>query len=89
MFLHARADGEDVGVEDDVVGIEPYLVDQQLVGSSADLHFTLCVCGLERVAHVSGGYVRVLECATDCACVGVCLLTCPSSSNAMTTTAAP
>ena len=47
MFLHSCADGEDVGVEDDVTGFEPNLVDQKVVGPSADLDLTLCVCGLE------------------------------------------
>lgn len=67
MFLHACADGEDVGVKDDVVGVKPYFTDQQLVGSSADLHFTLCICGLERTAHSSEDTcVYVVTCATVC-----------------------
>ena len=47
MFLHSCADGEDVGVEDDVTGVKPNLVDQKVVGASADLDLSLCVCGLE------------------------------------------
>lgn len=41
VFLHAGADGEDVGVKDDVVGIKPNLVDQQIVCSGADLHLAI------------------------------------------------
>ena len=47
VLLDTRGDGEDVGVEDDVTGFEPNLVDQKVVGPSADLVLTLCVCGLE------------------------------------------
>lgn len=46
VLLHARANGEDVGVKDDVVGIEAYLTDQSMVGSGADLHFPLRLCCL-------------------------------------------
>ncbi len=46
VFFHARTNGEDVGVEDDVVGIKSHFANQQLVGPSADLHFMVCICGL-------------------------------------------
>lgn len=83
MFLHACADSEDVGVKDDVIGVKSYFVDQQLVSSSADLHFAVCICGLERTECLSTYTVNVS--------LHVCLLslTCPSSSKAITTTAAP
>lgn len=84
VFLHACTDGENVGVKDDVIGVKSYFADQQFVGPSADLHFTVCICGLERTAHLSA-HVGLISCNGMC----VCLLTCPSSSKAMTTTAAP
>lgn len=52
MFLHARSNGEDVGVKDDVIGVKPHFADQQLVSSSADFHFAVCICGLERTEHL-------------------------------------
>lgn len=84
VFLHACANGEDVGVKDDVVAVKPHLVDQQLVGSSANCHLALCICGLETAEHLSG-YSVAARVAGMC----VCPLACPSSSKAITTTAAP
>lgn len=71
VFLHACTDGEDVGVKDDVIGVKSHFADQQSVGPSADLHFTVCICGLERTAHLSAD-VGLILCHT-CMVVGVCL----------------
>ena len=38
VLLHAGADGEDVRVEDDVLGVEADLLDQELVRAHADAH---------------------------------------------------
>lgn len=62
VFLHACTNGQDVGVKDDVVWVESHLVDQQLVGTSANLHFALRICGLQRTARLS---------ASSCVCLCV------------------
>ena len=46
VLLHARGDGEDVRVEDDVLGLEADLVDEQAVGALADLHLAVGRVGL-------------------------------------------
>jgi hypothetical protein len=46
VLLDAGGDGEDVGVEDDVLGREADLVDQQPVGALADLDLALVGVGL-------------------------------------------
>ena len=46
MLLDARRHGEDVRVEDDVLGRESDLVDEQIVGALADLLAALEVVGL-------------------------------------------
>ena len=38
MLLHAGGDGKDVGVEDDVVGVEAHLLRQDAIGPRTDLH---------------------------------------------------
>lgn len=63
VFLHARTNGEDVGVKDDVIGVKSHFADQQLVGSTADLNFAVCICGLGRIEHLSVcKFVFVIEC---------------------------
>src|SRR3546814_14556892 len=47
VFLHAGGDGEDVGVEDDVLGRESDLPGEDLVGARADLDLALAGIGLE------------------------------------------
>lgn len=64
VFLHACTNGQDVGVKDDVVWVESHFVDQQLVGTSANLHFALRICGLQRTA-----------CLSASSCVSVCVST--------------
>ena len=46
VLLDARGDGEDVGVEDDVLGREADLVDQHAVGARADVDLALVGVGL-------------------------------------------
>ena len=46
VLLHACTNGEDVGVKDDVSGIEAYFIDQEMVGSGTDLHLPLSLCCL-------------------------------------------
>ena len=46
VFLYPRGDGEDVGVKDDVVGVEVQLVHQEVVGAPADSKLALRVCRL-------------------------------------------
>ncbi len=46
MFLDAGGDGEDVGVEDDVLGREADVIDQHPVGTLADLDLALIGIGL-------------------------------------------
>ena len=46
VLLDARRDGEDVGIEDDVLGREADLVDQDPVGALADLDLALPGVGL-------------------------------------------
>lgn len=69
VFLHACTDGEDVGVKDDVAGVKSHLADQQLVGPSADLDFTVCICGLKK---------RLVS-TRECFCVNVCVCVFDSS----------
>lgn len=60
MFFHTCTNGEDVGIKDDVIGVKSHFADQQIVGSSADFHFTVSICGLEESKLISPG-VCVLE----------------------------
>ena len=46
VLLHPRRHGEDVGIEDDVLGREADLVRQQTVGARADLHLAVAGVGL-------------------------------------------
>ncbi len=46
VLLHPGGDGEDVGIEDDVLGRETDLVHQDVVGAFADLAFALVGVGL-------------------------------------------
>ena len=58
VLLDAGGDGEDVGIEDDVLGREPDLVHQDVVGLGADLDLALLGVGLallvERHDHDGG-----------------------------------
>ena len=44
VLCHAGANGQDVGVEDDVLGVKPHLLHQDLEGPCADAHLVLS-CG--------------------------------------------
>jgi hypothetical protein len=60
VLLDAGGDGEDVGVEDDVLGREADLVDQDAVGARADLDLALVGVGLALLVeghHHGGGAV--------------------------------
>ncbi len=60
VFLDAGGDGEDIGVEDDVLGREPHLVDQDAVGALADLDLALVGVGLALLVeghHHGGGAI--------------------------------
>jgi hypothetical protein len=60
VLLDAGGDGEDVGVEDDVLGREVHLVDQDAVGALADLDLALEGVGLALLVeghHHGGGAV--------------------------------
>ena len=46
VLVHPRGDGEDVGIEDDVLGVEADLVDEDAVGALADADFFLKGGGL-------------------------------------------
>jgi SRSO17 transposase len=46
MLLDAGRDREDIGVEDDVLGREADLVDQQVIGALADLDLARLRVGL-------------------------------------------
>src|SRR3546814_5151152 len=46
VFLHAGGDGEDVGIEDDVLGRETDLLGEDLVGARADLDLAFAGVGL-------------------------------------------
>ena len=46
VFLHARADGEDVGIENDVLRREADFLDEQIVGALADFRAALEGIGL-------------------------------------------
>ena len=46
VLLHAGRDGEDIRVEDDVLGREAYLIDQYVVGALADRRLALERVGL-------------------------------------------
>lgn len=47
VLLNACANGEDIWVKDYIVGFKSHLGKQQLIGSSADLHFTVSICSLD------------------------------------------
>ena len=42
VLCHASADRQDVGVEDDVLGVKPHFLHQDLEGPCADAHLVLC-----------------------------------------------
>ena len=67
VLLHARGDGEDVGVEDDVGGGEVRLLGEELVGALADLDLALRGVGLARLveSHDDGARAE----APDRACL--------------------
>ena len=46
VLLHASANGENVGIEDDVLGVEAHLLHQKLVRTAADAHLLGLGCGL-------------------------------------------
>ena len=46
MFLHARCDGQDVGVKNYIVGIKARLLNQQVVSALTDANFVFFGCGL-------------------------------------------
>ena len=47
MFGDACGDGEDVGVENDVAGVEADAVHQQVIGADTYAHLAVLVHGLE------------------------------------------
>ena len=47
MLLDAGGYGQDVGIEDDVVTIEFNFLNQNVVGSGANLHFPWGICSLK------------------------------------------
>lgn len=47
VLLNACANGEDIWIKDDVIGFKAHFGNQQLIGSSADLHFTVGVRSLD------------------------------------------
>ena len=46
MFLDSGGDGEDVGIEDNVIRIESEFIDEEVVGASADANFVFVGGGL-------------------------------------------
>ena len=46
VFFNARADGQNVGVKNNILWFEPHLIDQNPVGAFADLNSTFVVIGL-------------------------------------------
>mmetsp|Transcript_15591 Transcript_15591/g.36733 ORF Transcript_15591/g.36733 Transcript_15591/m.36733 type:complete len:692 (-) Transcript_15591:781-2856(-) len=64
VLLEARADGEDVEIEDDVNRVEVALLDEHLVGALADAHLRLAVRSLALLVkchHDDGGAVAADE----------------------------
>lgn len=47
VLVHARADGQDVWVKDDVIGVEARLTDQEVISTRTDPHFLIRFCRLE------------------------------------------
>ena len=47
MFLNAGGYSQDVGIKDDVVTIESNFLNQNVVGSGANLHFPWRICCLK------------------------------------------
>ena len=59
VLCHASADCEDVGVEDDVLGVKAHLLHQDLEGPCADAHLVLCSGSLQGASdEVSGTQVE-------------------------------
>ena len=58
VLLHTSTDGQDVGIEDDILGVEANLLDEELVRAHADAHLLSLGSGLalfvERHHHDSG-----------------------------------
>ena len=55
VFGHPRGNGENVGVEDDIMWTEADLLHQDTVRSGTDLDFTLRVCGLKAQEEETSG----------------------------------
>lgn len=47
VLINACANGEDIWIKNDVIGFKSHFGKQQLIGSSADLHFTVNICSLD------------------------------------------
>lgn len=47
VLVHACADGQDVGVKDDVIGVKARLIDQEVIGTRTDPHLLIRFCRLE------------------------------------------
>ena len=64
VLLDAGGDGEDVGVEDDVLGLEAGLFGQELVGAAGDLHLAferVCLADLVECHHDGGRAVPAYQ----------------------------
>ena len=109
VFLHASGNGEDVGIKDDVVWVEPQLFHQEVVGPLAHSYLAFSAGGLMRFHqllgmkgeytctyklvgkwyHFNAGRESQYQQTILRRYFRERLLTCPTSSKAMMTTAAP
>merc|ERR1712194_275657 len=48
VFRKARANGKNIGVEDDILGVETHLLDKDLVRTLAHGNLLFLICGLTR-----------------------------------------
>lgn len=46
VLLHSCADGQDVGVKYDVIGVKAHLVDEEVIRPGTDLHLLIDICCL-------------------------------------------
>lgn len=57
VLVHACADGQDVWVKDDVIGVEARLTDQEVISTRTDPHLLIRFCRLEtQKTHEQGLY---------------------------------
>lgn len=103
MLLHTSGNSENVWVDNNIIRIKLKMINEQSIGTRRNLDFpvTISCLGVKNRSYKHNKMYVCVVCIGTCVYVHVCMLcgwmcdlcvggcTCPSSSNAITTTAAP